>query len=355
MSPGNDQRESGMFKRDGVLGWALVAALTMAAPWSQAFPGAPSVKSASWAALDAQGHLVAGRLPDQPRPIASITKLALAMAYLDANPDLQGFETISQADVDVLKHTSSRLPVGTRLRRSELLRLALASSENRAAAALARGRPGGVAASVAAMNAKAARMGWSSAKFVDATGLSAGNVASARDVASMARAARAYPQIREAALALNYSQLVEAPGAAPKTELYKNTNKPLRGGLVEAEVSKTGYTNEAGKCLAWALPARRGAYALAVLAAPSFPARDADQVALSAWAGRLAGFAPVAPGLALASMKKVASQAGSPKRAKVVKVSKVVRLSKVSKVVKVSTRKRSATLDKKSKQRLQGA
>ena len=263
---------------------ALVLALAVGAP---AHAQAPAVKSMAWAALDAKGRLVAGRDARQARPIASITKLAMAMAYLDAKPNLDEMETISPLDVDVLKNTSSRLPVGARLSRRELLRLALASSENRAAAALARGRSGGVAATVAAMNAKAAKMGWSSAHFVDATGLSPANVASAFDVASMARAARDYPEIREAARSLSFAQMVAPPGGSPKQELYKNTNKPLRKGLVEAEVSKTGYTNEAGRCLAWALPSSKGAYALAVLGAPSFPARDADELALSAWAQRL--------------------------------------------------------------------
>lgn len=269
----------------GCVAWAAWASASAApsGPGGQA-ADAPRIQAKSWAALDARGRLVDGVDPHTPRPIASITKLAMAMAYLDAKPSLEGFEEIGIEDVDRLKGTSSRLPLGTRLTRAELLRLALASSENRAANALSRGFSGGTPGMVAAMNAKARAMGWRAARFVDATGLSPLNVASARDVAAMALAARRYPEVVSAAKVGAYTQAVGPAGGRLASLRYKNTNKPLREGALALDVSKTGYTDEAGKCLAWAMPASKGSYALGLLGAPSFPSRDAGALALSGWA-----------------------------------------------------------------------
>jgi D-alanyl-D-alanine endopeptidase (penicillin-binding protein 7) len=249
--------------------------------------GAVSVKAPSWAVVDEQGKLVGGSMHSVARPIASITKLMMAMAYLDGRPDLAQKETISELDIDTLKMSSSRLPVGAVLTRLDMLGLALSSSENRAASALGRSYPGGMPAMVDAMNAKAKALGLRQARFVDATGLSPENVASARDVALMALAAKAYPLIREAAKRSEYGQEVELPGEAPLSLEYKNTNKMLREGKVDAIVSKTGYIKEAGKCLAWAIPGTRGILGLSVLGAKSFPSRDSDELALSEWARSL--------------------------------------------------------------------
>lgn len=246
--------------------------------------GQPRVRARAWAALDENGVLVGGREVDTPMPIASITKLMMGMAYLDAKPDLSVVETIEAFDVDTLKKSGSRLKVGSRMPRSDLLRLALASSENRAASALARSYPGGAEALVAAMNAKARALGLSSARFVEPTGLSPLNVASARDVAALAMAARRYPEAVEAARMASYRQEFVGPDGEAEALGYKNTNKALREGRMEAVVSKTGYINEAGKCLAWALAGAKRAAGLAMLGAPSFVTRDADGLRLSAWA-----------------------------------------------------------------------
>ena len=130
-------------------------------------------------------------------PIASITKLMTAMVVLDAKMDLQESLTIVSEDVDTLRHSRSRLPVNTRLTRGDALLLALMASENRAAHALGRTYPGGLGAFVAAMNAKARSLGLAETRFEDPTGISSGNVSSARDLARMVDAAYHYRLIRE--------------------------------------------------------------------------------------------------------------------------------------------------------------
>ncbi|HET8704800.1 MAG TPA: serine hydrolase, partial [Pseudomonadales bacterium] len=127
-------------------------------------------------------------------PIASITKLMTAMVVLDAKLPMDEVLTVEEADKDWLKKTHSRMRVGTQLSRYELMRLALMSSENRAAAALGRNYPGGLQAFVRAMNAKAQSLHMTHSHFQDSTGLSSGNVSTAEDLVKMVTAASSYPE-----------------------------------------------------------------------------------------------------------------------------------------------------------------
>lgn len=177
-------------------------------------------------------------------PIASITKLMTAMVSLDAKPNLHETMVISDDDVDTLKGTHSRLKVGTALSRENMLRLALMSSENRAASALSRYYPGGRPAFVAAMNRKAQALGLTDTHFEDSTGLTAANVSSARDLTKMVAAAHQYPLIREFSTTAEYEVSL---GKTPHT--FRNTNLLVRTGNWDIGLSKTGFINEAGKCL----------------------------------------------------------------------------------------------------------
>jgi D-alanyl-D-alanine endopeptidase (penicillin-binding protein 7) len=178
-------------------------------------------------------------------PIASITKLMTALVVLESGLALDEPIAIAPEDVDDVKHTRSRLRVGTTLTREALLRLALMSSENRAAAALSRAYPGGREAFVAAMNRKAAQLGMGSTRFVDGTGLSSGNVSSARDLARLVEAAHEHPLIREFTTEAAYT--VEL-GDGRKLN-YTNSNGLVRNPAWQIGLSKTGYISEAGRCL----------------------------------------------------------------------------------------------------------
>lgn len=190
------------------------------------------------------GELLYSKNSTRTMPIASITKLMTAMVTMDAHLPMDELITISEADVDKIKHTSSRLTVGTTMTRSEALLLALMASENRAAAALARTYPGGTAAAVAAMNRKASELGMTHSHFADGTGLSAQNVASPTDLVRMVKAARNYPDIRRFSTTTEYN-LVSGHRVLP----YRNTNALVKNNSWEIDVSKTGFINEAGKCL----------------------------------------------------------------------------------------------------------
>jgi D-alanyl-D-alanine endopeptidase (penicillin-binding protein 7) len=206
----------------------------------------PTLKSAAVFVLDpSDGRAIYSKNITAVQPIASITKLMTAMVVLDANLDLSETVEISEEDVDALKHTRSRLQVGTLLTRDDLLRLALMASENRAAAALGRAYPGGMRAFIRAMNSKAEELDMRSTRFVDSTGLSSGNVSTAEDLAKMVTAAYRYPLIQnfttltDHAVALNNGRMLS----------YHNSNGLIRDVQWQIDVSKTGYISEAGRCL----------------------------------------------------------------------------------------------------------
>ena len=177
-------------------------------------------------------------------PIASLTKLMTGLVVVEAGLDLNEILTVTTDDIDRIKGTGSRLHIGAKLTRAEMLHIALMSSENRAASALGRHYPGGLEAFVDAMNKKAGELGMRDTRFVEPTGLSSHNVSSARDLAKLAMAAYQYPVLRE------YSTGNEAavlPGNRPLQ--YRNSNLLVGNPEWEIGLQKTGYIAEAGRCL----------------------------------------------------------------------------------------------------------
>jgi D-alanyl-D-alanine endopeptidase (penicillin-binding protein 7) len=209
--------------------------------------GDPNLRSTAAVVLDANtGETLFAKNADAIHPIASITKLMTAMVVLDSKLPLDEAIQISTEDLDLLKGTRSRLPVGAHFRRDDLIRIALVASDNRAAAALGRSFPGGTAAFVSAMNAKAQLLGLQSTRFVDASGLAPGNVSSSAELGRLVAEASKYDVIRE------YSTTpaldVTLPDSGRKVN-YVNTNALVRAGNWDIGVSKTGYISESGKCL----------------------------------------------------------------------------------------------------------
>ena len=214
--------------------------------WEQLNPKQLKLKSKGVLVADEFGNRLYEKQADQARPIASLTKLMTAMVVLDAQLPLDEKITITKADRDLIKLTGSRLQYGAKLTRQEVLILALMSSENRAAAALARTYPGGKAAFVRAMNAKARELQMYDSSFADPAGLDDGNVASPADLVRMVQAASRYQLIREATT----RKLMDVRPYKRRGPLrYVNTNRLLRNKRWDIELGKTGYINEAGRCL----------------------------------------------------------------------------------------------------------
>jgi len=208
-------------------------------------PGEPLLSSSAALVLDTTHSAVLySRHSDVAMPIASITKLMTALVVMDAGQPLDEVLTLTDEDRSLGKGSASRLAPGTHLTRGDLMHLALMSSENRAAHALGRNYPGGVAACVIAMNAKARELGMSSARFVEPTGLSDENVASPEDLSKLVIAAAAVPAIREYSTDSDY---VVQVGRRPLQ--FRNTDSLVSKSDWNIVVQKTGYIAEAGRCL----------------------------------------------------------------------------------------------------------
>ncbi|MEH8119675.1 D-alanyl-D-alanine endopeptidase [Aeromonas allosaccharophila] len=180
------------------------------------------------------------------RPIASLTKLMTALVVLDAKQNLNQTITVDKNDLDRVKHTHSRIRMGTKVTRRDALHLALMSSENRMASALARHYPGGRSAFVRAMNNKARQLGMRNTHFYDSTGLSTRNVSTAQDLGKLAAAAYRQPLIRQFTQDENREMRFSAPAYSL---MFNNTNPLVKNPDWDVRLSKTGFTDEAGRCL----------------------------------------------------------------------------------------------------------
>ena len=181
---------------------------------------------------------------DAVLPIASLTKLMTAMVIVEGRLAMDETITITDEDVDLEKNSSSRLRVGTVLARGEALHLALMASENRAAHALGRTYPGGLANFVSLMNAKARQLGMRDSHYVDPTGLNSRNQSSAKDLASLVKAAYQQPLIRELSISPEHSVQV-----GQRQVRFGNTNSLVKNPVWDIGLQKTGYIVEAGRCL----------------------------------------------------------------------------------------------------------
>ena len=193
---------------------------------------------------DGTGKVLLEKNSNAVAPIASLTKLMTAMVVLDAGQDMHEMIAIEQRDVDLLKHSTSRVPVGAKISRGDVLQLALMSSDNRAAASLGRTYPGGVVAFKAAVRAKIAALGMTQTTIEEPTGLSPNNKSTAADLIKMATAAAAYPEISR--ITTEARDIIQINGRGVE---YHNTNRLVGAKGWDIGLSKTGYTEEAGRCL----------------------------------------------------------------------------------------------------------
>ena len=239
-------------------------------------------------------------------PIASLTKLMTAMVVLDAKLDLQQAIMITDEDVDILKHSSSRVPVGATFARGTLLELALMSSDNRAAYALARTYPGGLPAFRQAVRNKGLEIGLRRTNIEEPTGLSPHNTSTATDLARLVIAAGRYPEIER--LTTASADLIEVEGAATQ---YRNTNRLVGNSAWDIRLSKTGFTREAGRCLVMRVQAAGRSTVMILLNARESVVRTADAVNLH----RMLRGEPIMEA-AVSVKRKPVRQAKTPRRAR---------------------------------------
>lgn len=261
---------------------ALVLATSSAATWSADL----LFGSAHVVVIDeATGEVLLEKDGATAAPIASLTKLMTAMVVLDAEQDLSETVRIDEADMDTLKHTRAGVPVGALLPRETLLELTLIASDNHAAAALARSYPGGPMAFAEATRSKIAALGLASTVLVEPTGLSPENHSSALDMAKVLQATRSYPLIAQATTQRTHAVRVNGQPWA-----VRNTNGLVGKPGWEVLASKTGFTNEAGRCLTMRLRAGGRTVSVVLIGALASSARALDALNIRRW---LDGEAPL--------------------------------------------------------------
>jgi serine-type D-Ala-D-Ala endopeptidase (penicillin-binding protein 7) len=257
----------------------VLLSLALSAAAGGAFAQALSVPTLSARAVTVTevdtGNIVFQKNGDEARPMASLTKLMSAMVLLDAQLPMDTRVQVSEDDRDTLRGSHSRLAMGGVFTREQLLTLALVASDNRAILALARTAPGGTTAFVQAMNDKARQLGLDHTRLVEPSGLSADNVSTAEDLTRLAAAAYAYPTIRQ-----RTTTLVTHASIRGHLVRFRNTNPLVADPRMGIDLTKTGFINEAGRCLLVVLRAGARRFAVALLGAPSGRARSLDLRAL---------------------------------------------------------------------------
>ena len=239
----------------------------------------PRLRSASALVEDQNtGELLMQKRASEVVPIASITKLVTSMVILDAGLDMNECLTILDEDKDMLRHSKSRLPVGTHLTREQAMNLALMASENRAAHALGRTFPGGLEPFLVAMNAKARILGLSETHFFDPAGLVTGNVSSALDLAHIVDIAHHYPAIRH----FSTCRELEIQGERGPIQFH-NTNCLISSPHWQIGLSKTGFIDESGQCLVMQAQLAQRPVLIVLLDAQGKHSRFADADRIRQW------------------------------------------------------------------------
>ena len=189
---------------------------------------------------------ILSRNADLVMPVASLSKLMTAMVILDAGLPMDEIITIDRKDKDRIRYSRSRLRYGMQFTRKDLLRISLMASENRAAMALGRTYPGGMAEFVKAMNIKATSLGLQKTHFSDPAGLHDDNVSTAYELIKIVRAASQYPSIRDYTTS-NKDSIIDLKRGRQID--FGNTNRLVKRDTWPISLSKTGYTSKAGNCL----------------------------------------------------------------------------------------------------------
>jgi len=239
----------------------------------EAPPGAPKLNAGSWTLIDADtGLYLAGKNADEQVPIASTTKLMVALVALDEGVDLDEQVTVSEDAASYAGSIYSNIGLYPydRVSVRDLLKAALIPSGTDAVYALTEHLgDGSVDEFVAKMNDKAKELGLKNTHFENPAGIDAdGNYSSAADLAKITREAMKYPEFRK---------IVDDPEATISTQDREidvvNTNLlvvPNSGyNYGPATGAKTGTSPQAGPCLVASAESDDESYIAVVLDAAS--------------------------------------------------------------------------------------
>ncbi len=268
---------------------AIYAPATFAAPAKKDYQALTLYSNQAIVVDQATGKVLYDKNADKQKPIASITKLMTAIVTLDAKLSMDEKIAITRDDIDTVRKSRSRLKVGPKHSRRELLHLALMSSENRAASALARSYPGGRSAFITAMNKKAKGLGMSNTRFKDSTGLDSGNVSTAKDLVKLVQAGYKYDLIRQFSTGSSYDL---KQGTILK---YRNSNPLFKDKNWQIGLSKTGYIIPAGHCLVMQTKVAEQPLIIVLLDANARGTVSADSNRIKKWVAKVLGNRESAP------------------------------------------------------------
>jgi len=282
---------------------SIVAACFSCGSW-----GAIALGSAHAVVVDEMtGEVLIEKNPSTAAPIASLTKLMTAMVVLDAGQDPNEAIRIEAADMDRLKRSRSGVPVGAVVSRGTLIELALIASDNHAAAALARSYPGGADNFALATDRKIRDLGLEHTALTEPTGLSPGNRSSALDMAKVLQATSAYPVIAQITSQRAHQVIVNG-----RLWSVRNTNRLVGKPGWQILASKTGFTNDAGRCLTMRIQEAGRTFLVVLIGAAAPSARSLDALAIRRWLGRQTALRGPADGPSPAPLAAASARAGSP-------------------------------------------
>jgi D-alanyl-D-alanine carboxypeptidase len=186
-----------------------------------------------------KNSVISEKNTNESHSIASLSKLMTAMVVLDNDPDMSKYG-------------------------KNILQRLLIRSDNSAAEVLAKYYTGGRSAFISDMNKKARSLGLTQTAFNDPSGLSVFNRSTAQEYVRIVLEAQKYPVIRE--ISSTYETKLS------KHKAIHNTNALLKE-YDNIVVSKTGFTNKAGRCLAMMLEDDMKKYVIVILGQPSVQSR----------------------------------------------------------------------------------
>jgi D-alanyl-D-alanine endopeptidase (penicillin-binding protein 7) len=205
---------------------------------------------------------------DEIRSIASITKLFTAIVVLRSGVELD-------EKVKVQGKSGGRFQKGMMITRNNLMRAMLISSDNLASETLAHTYPGGFDKFLLDTNEYARGMGLINTKIVDSSGLLAGNVSTAADLITFLWKIRNNEVIRNIAKERN-DHISVPKGKKTITVNLKNTNPSLFV-FDNILISKTGFTNAAGRCVIMLVEKNKSLHGIVILGQPNV--KDRSQIA----------------------------------------------------------------------------
>ena len=251
---------------------ALVATPAAAPPPLGRAPAtlaAPRLTATAALLVDAAtGQVLHARAPDRPVPMASTTKVMTALVVLESGVPPGRVVRVSAAVTRLGPDATLRLQPGERLTVGQLLTALMVQSANDAAVTLAEAVAGSEHAFVQRMNRRAAELGLDATHYANPHGLDhPRHRTSARDLARLWAVAMRRADFRK--LVATRTAALPAPPGSRTPRRLRNTNA-LLGTYRWMVGGKTGYTDEAGRCLV-ATAARGGRRLVAV----ALGARDA--------------------------------------------------------------------------------